>query len=159
MVYYGLALDTNAADIQPVGVTAAAGSIGKAADAGHVHAGLSMVATTGIAGFALQNGTPNILTWTPPNDGQMHRFTMFSLIHVTSAETGGLVQVAYFGPFAGAGQHVATIFNAALGTDTAGQAPANPFMAVVEPGSAVTLTQTSALTVGAATVWAEIWGS
>jgi len=33
----GTSLDTNAADIQPLGPSAVAGSIGKAADAGHVH--------------------------------------------------------------------------------------------------------------------------
>ena len=121
--------------------------------------GLTPQATTGNAGFALQNGTPNILTWTAPADGNMHRFTVFSLLHCTSAETGGLVQVGYFGPFAGASMHVATLFNAGLGTDTTGQAPANAFDALVGPGTAVTITQTSALTAGAATVWAEIWGS
>lgn len=41
-----LALDTSAADIQPVGTLPAAGSTGKAADAGHLHSeGLSGVLT------------------------------------------------------------------------------------------------------------------
>jgi hypothetical protein len=30
---------------------------------------------------------------------------------------------------------------------------------VVKPGSTVTIAQTSAMTVGAAVMWAEIWGS
>lgn len=117
------------------------------------------VAVTAAGGFALQNGTPTILSWTAPNDGAMHWVTSIpALIHVTGAETGGLVQVSYFG-FTGAAQHVATLFAAGLGTDTAGQAAANAFSFPVAPGTVVAVTQTSALTAGAAVVFASIWAS
>ena len=51
---------------------------------------MQLVATTGVNGFALQNGTPTILTWTPPNDGQVHRVLLIAQENVTVAETGGL---------------------------------------------------------------------
>ena len=53
-----------------------------------------LVATTGVNGFMLQNATPNILSWTAPNDGNMHRLIVFATLHVTSSETGGKVLVA-----------------------------------------------------------------
>jgi hypothetical protein len=118
--------------------------------------GLVMVAGTGIAGFALQNGTPTILSWTAPNDGLLHRVTLFGLIHVTSLETGGQVSMQYFGPFGGATAHTSTILAAGLAADTGGQA-ANFFNVPVGPGTTVTVAQTSALTAGAATLWAELW--
>lgn len=119
---------------------------------------LARVAATDPAGFALQNATPAILTWNVPNDGQPHRVTLFGLINVTAAETGGLVQVQYTGPQAGAQLHTSTIFAAGLALDTAGQTPAASLNVIVAPGSVVTLAQASALTAGAARVWAELWG-
>lgn len=119
---------------------------------------LGLLATTGPGGFALVNGTPAIITWTAPNDGQLHRVQVTALAHVTSAETGGQVNLTYFAPFAGATLHTTTVLAAGLGTDTAGQVNTLPFV-TVQPGTVVSIAQGSALTAGAATVWAEIWGS
>lgn len=118
-----------------------------------VSTGLTLQATTGVAGTALVNGTPTILSWTAPNDGQMHRAVLIVSQHVTSSETGG--QLAY-------------MFNAPDGSGPA----ANPFagnfgvgfagiinVALIAPGSVFSFKQNTALTVGAAMVWAEIWGS
>ena len=52
-------------------------------------------ATTGVAGFPLQNGYPDIASWTAPDDGIMHRVQIYALLIVTSTETGGQVE-AFF---------------------------------------------------------------
>lgn len=149
----GVTLDTNAADIQAVGAAAAAGSTGKASDAGHVHAGLSPVATTGLAGFALQNATPTILTWTTPNDGAMHQFQLFLVLDVTSAETGGEIDLQASTP--GGTYNSYRLFSSGLG---AGPYNGPSFALPVGPGQTVNIVQGSALTAGAATLWAAIWG-
>lgn len=119
--------------------------------------GMGLLAATPLTGVALVNGTQTFLTWTAPSDGQLHRVIVASVIHVTSAETGGQIQQIYT-PFPGGAPHNGVLFNAGLGSDTAGQVAAAIFSPVA-PGSTVTVSQTSALTAGAATLWAEIWGS
>jgi hypothetical protein len=111
-------------------------------------------AATPAAGFALQNGTPTILTWTPPNDGKLHRFIVFASLVVGSAETGGAIAQGFTDP-SGVSRSQA-LFNGGLG---AGFASPNNFSYTVQGGQPVTIAQSSALTVGAATLWAEIWGS
>jgi hypothetical protein len=115
-----------------------------------VAATLSQVATTGAAGTALVNGTPTILSWTAPNDGSLHVVSVFSVIKVTTLEVGGLVQLlATTGGTAG----TYTLMAAALGVGvTLGLATT----AVVDPGTTVSIVQGSALTVGAATLFATM---
>jgi hypothetical protein len=151
-------VDSTAGDIQPVGTAAAAGAVGKVADAGHVHKGFAKLATTGTAGFALQNATPNVISWTAPNDGAVHMFVAVSVVHVTSAETGGTIQVIYQSPTSGAGNHFSQLLAGGLGTDVNGQTGTTIF-ALVQPGTTVTIQQTAALTAGAATLVAELWGN
>jgi len=122
---------------------------------------LGLLASTfplsGTAGFALQNGTPNILTWTAPADGQMHRFMLISEMNVTSAQTGGEINVSFTEPDG--------VFRTRLlytGTLAAGFVQPSgdtPTLTLVAPGSVTTLFQQSAQTAGAAVLWAEIWGS
>ena len=116
--------------------------------------GIAALAATPAAGFALQNATPNIITWTAPNDGVNHRVQIFGGKRVTVGETGGVVQVNATDPGGGAiarqldpGGHVAGDF-----VYTAAQF-------LVQAGTTVTVQQSSALTVGASVTWAEIWGS
>ena len=111
-------------------------------------------ATTGPAGFALQNGTPTVISWTAPNDGQLHRALFFGSMHVTAAETGGQVNFSYTLP-----DGTANGVTAAAGG--AGTGPQNVFFytVVVQAGSTVSVVQATALTLGAAVLWAEIWGS
>ncbi len=117
---------------------------------------LGLMAATPVAGFTLVNGTPNIISWTAPNDGQLHRATFFTTLHVTSGETGGAIGFTYTTPD---GFAVASI-QLIAGAQTNGAYTANPPRAVVcAPGSSVVVGQSSALTAGAAVVWAEIWGS
>ncbi len=108
----------------------------------------------GLAGFPLQNGTPTILTWTAPADGQYHRVWLIGGIHVTSAETGGQVTLTI--PHPDGSSAAPVVFGAGQGTGSAGGAFNG---SIVGPGQTVTLAQSSALTAGAAVVWAELWGS
>lgn len=117
---------------------------------------LRLVATTGLNGFALQNATPTILSWTPPNDGNMHRFLILPYYAVTVATTGGKITVTWTGP-----DNISrtnTLYNGTYGT-TGAQPTVNSWIqeTVGYPGTAVTIAQNTALTVGAAVLWAEIW--
>jgi hypothetical protein len=117
---------------------------------------LSSKAATGIAGFALVNGTPTILSWTVPNDGNLHRFAIFGSLSVTENETGGNIGYAYVLP-----DGTQTSFELVAGNvNFAPSGEQAPFtnLAIVAPGSLVTVSQSTALTAGAATLWAEIWG-
>jgi hypothetical protein len=126
--------------------------VGNAAAALADLGGIGIVATTGIAGFNLQNATPNILTWTAPNDGNLHRVSVFSSGHVTIAETGGQVSLAYVLPDGTNATH--TLFAA---NQAAGDLQGTAFLLAIQPGSTVAIKQLSALTVGAAIIWAELW--
>jgi hypothetical protein len=117
---------------------------------------LQPVQATAAAGFALQNATPAIISWTAPADSNNHRVLIFASEHITSAITGGVVQVSQTTPDGSAG----LIANSLLaGGVTAGFRTAAITTLIVESGSTVTIEQTSAMTAGAATVWAEIWAA
>jgi hypothetical protein len=121
---------------------------------------LGLLASTfplsGTAGFALQNGTPNILTWTAPNDGALHRVALFAVKHVTSTETGGVIAVTYTLPD-GTASAAHTLLG---GSQASGDlVPSGAFLVLVEANTTVTVKQNSALTGGASIMWAEIWGS
>jgi hypothetical protein len=117
---------------------------------------LALLATTGAAGFAKQNGTPNILSWTAPNDGQLHRVQLLYTKNVTSSETGGAAAVSFVNP------SQAAVANVDAGNQAAGWTPGAPAGGVtfmMQPGQTITLAQTTALTAGASKVYAELWGS
>jgi hypothetical protein len=115
---------------------------------------MALLATTGINGYTLVNGTGTILSWTAPNDGNLHRVIYFAVKHVTVQEAGGQININYVLPDGTAG---------ADGFYAGGQAagPHNPITIAVpvEAGSTVTISQFSALTSGAAILWADLWGS
>lgn len=118
-------------------------------------AALTLVATTGEAGFTKVNATPNILTWVAPSDGQPHRFLIFASETVTTAETGGGVSTNQTAPGGGAQVGSNNIFSGGkiIGTYHVTDG------AVVQAGSTVTLLQSAALTAGACVMWAEIWAT
>lgn len=118
----------------------------------------SLLATTDDSGFALQNGTPTILSWTAPDDGQLHRVTLYAVLNVTSTETGGQIQLDWYGPWSGSAAYQLNIFNAEESATTHGSPPTISQNLLIGPGTTVSLVQSSALTAGAATVYAEIWG-
>jgi hypothetical protein len=117
-------------------------------------AGLSLQAVTPVAGVALINGTQNILTWTPPNDGLLHQMLLMVTFHVTSGETGGQVGTAFTTPDSGAATFASQVsaggVGAGFGTFAQGY--------FVLANTQFALKQNSALTGGAAVVWAAIWG-
>ena len=117
--------------------------------------GLALQKSTGPAGFALQNGTPTILSWTAPSDGQLHRIFVIGSGVATVAETGGGVNVNYALP----NGNVTPFPLLIPGGQGAGYIAAGYVAAIVGSGAVVTVQQGSALTAGAAILWAEIWGS
>jgi hypothetical protein len=118
-----------------------------------VSGSLALQAATPVAGFALQNATPTILTWTAPNDGALHRVLLMINLHVTSAETGGSIGVTI--PLPDGSSLTPTINAGGFGAGV----QAYTYTDFVKAGGTTTFSQTGALTGGAATVWAEIWGS
>jgi hypothetical protein len=111
--------------------------------------GFGIVATTGDAGFALENGTPTILSWEVPNDGQLHSVLICGQKYVTATETGGTVIYTYeIGGHAGLSH---TLFSGGNASGT-GVPPANNSF-VVDPGSTVSVSQSVALTGGASIVY------
>lgn len=116
---------------------------------------LSLAASTGPAGFALTAATPNVLTWTPPADGGLHRVLVIMDYIVTEAATGGQVDLGFTDP-TGQFQNRELV----AGGQPAGFAgPFAPGYYLVAGGQEVYLAQTSALTAGAVTVYAELWAS
>lgn len=120
-----------------------------------VNPSLKKIAATPNAGYALINGTGTVLTFTTPNDGQNHRYQLFTEKHVTVAETGGAIQLSYFTPDNSNG--VSTFFGGGQGTGVF--LPNGPQMFVAGPNTVVTVSQSSALTVGASLLFCEIWGT
>ena len=107
--------------------------------------------------FALVNGTPVFLTWNVPNDNQNHRFMVAVSQVVTGAETGGQVSVTATPPGGAAVSTPVVAPNNGIGTNL-GNSGARQ-LTPAAPGTTVTVAQSSALTAGAATVYAEIWGT
>lgn len=113
-------------------------------------------AATPPGGVALVNGTPNILTWTAPNDGQNHRVTVFLVKTVTVTEVGGGIAISL-----GSTGSIQTPY---AGGSSAAASPIVPgaggfYQYMVPPGATVTISQSSALTGGASKINAEIWAS
>lgn len=112
----------------------------------------NVVATTGIAGFALQNATPTILTWAVPNDGRLHTVLTHGVKVVTSLETGGAVIITYTP--SGSGSQSNTLI-------AGGQAVSNGILftvasVVAQPNTTVTVSQQTNLTAGASSIYASI---
>ena len=118
-------------------------------------AGMSLVAATPVAGYTLVNGTGTIISWTPPNDGLLHRAVCVNTLDVTSGETGGLIQVTFKAPDGTS----STQQLQAAGQTTGIHAGSLNLPGIVQAGQAVTVAQNSALSGGAAVFWCEIWGS
>lgn len=132
---------------------------------GHVASGplvtrhLELVATTGLNGVALVNGTPTILSWTAPNDGKMHRVITFSQLYVSVATTGGQVDASV--PLPSGNTSLKGIFSSTLAVGDYPLSQDNwPYsLALIPPNTTFSVVQQSALTAGAAKIWAEIWAS
>lgn len=114
---------------------------------------LQLQATTELPGFALQNATPTILSWTAPNDGQMHRILIYGALDVTLTLTGGQVNIAWTAPDGSIGHPNLFSANSAAGNHD------NLVGLLIEPGATININQSSAVTAGAGVLWAEIWAS
>lgn len=112
--------------------------------------GIGLVATTGADGHALADSTGNILTWTAPDDGALHRALVIATLVVGSTETGGKITYTYTA--GGAAQSGVQLFAAAASASSS----VSPGFAV-DPGTAVTVDQGTPLSGGAAVLYAEIW--
>jgi hypothetical protein len=112
-----------------------------------------LLASTPVAGYTLVNGTGTIFSWTAPNDGALHRVTIAINQIVTSIETGGATGLTNLTSPNGA------VHSPGLNAGGAGagltQLTSSFF---VQAGTTVTFAQTSALTGGAAILWADLWG-
>lgn len=131
------------------GITVASGAV--------VCEGTALVqkqSATPVAGTALINGTQTICTWTTPNDGLLHRVLAFGSLNVTSGQTGGVVNFSGVIPSLGTANDALFAGGQAIGSYM-GFGPA----AIVGPNQTVTINQATALTAGAAVIYAEIWGS
>jgi hypothetical protein len=117
---------------------------------------LSLQATTGTAGYPLEDATPNIIAWTAPNDGNMHRVLISLGMNVSSATTGGQISVTFTDPGGNvhSNQSMIAASRSAGFSGNAGAFACFP----IEAGSTVTISQSTDMTAGAATLWAEIWG-
>jgi hypothetical protein len=113
--------------------------------------GMTIQTTTGATPYTLVNGTGNILTWTAPNDGALHRVMVLCNLLVTSAETAGAIGLSIILPN-GTGK-VPGVLSGGSGAGLT-QVTQTYF---VEANTTVTLEQTSALTGGAAILWADLW--
>lgn len=123
----------------------------------YVAAGLTKVATTGANGFALQNGTSTILSWTAPDDGNLHSVILCGKLNVTAVMTGGATEFLLNG--VGLNMSNRTSTTQFFGGGGFGVGDFGPFQVTLEPGDTIGIAQSSALTAGAATVYAEIWAS
>ena len=108
-----------------------------------------ITAETSATGVALIDGTQTILTATVPNDGKVHNLLFNVYKDVTTALTGGQLTITHSQP--------ATLSASTKTTATtvAVHQIANGVMLVL-PGTTVTLSQSTAMTAGAAKVYAKI---
>ena len=116
---------------------------------------ITLLASTGTAGYPLINGTGTIVSWPAPNDGALHRVMVFSNIEVAGSQTDGAISVGFTD--AGGNAHSFNLY--AGGLASGGHAPGNSYQLTVEANTTLSITQSSAQTGGSATVWAELWGS
>jgi hypothetical protein len=139
-----------------VWICTAAGSPGSWVNAGAgAGPGMTLLAATPVAGYTLVDSTGTIISWTAPNDGLLHRVMLFLVMHVTSTETGGNIQFSADFPD---GQN-STVSPIVAGKGAGVQYPAFPYFFLVQAGTTVVLSQSTALTAGASVLWAELWGS
>jgi hypothetical protein len=118
----------------------------------------SKLAATAVAGVSLGNSTPTLISWTAPNDGAMHRVTVYIVGHVTSTATGGRIDLSVTLPDGTANTKTAIGNSQAAGVYYP-PSQTCPQALLLEANTTISVLQGTALTGGASTVWAEIWGS
>lgn len=113
------------------------------------------VATTGTGGYALTGSTGTILTYTAPSDGCLHWATFTAQLIVSSAETGGQVNLNVPGlgiSIFAAGNATGTFHplqNSVSGSESF----------LLRPGDTIAIQQATALTAGAAVLYADLYST
>jgi hypothetical protein len=96
----------------------------------------------------LVNGTPVLLSYTIPNDGRHHSIVGYFGLEVATTMTGGQVQV-HFQDGATGYTYTGNLYaGGAVGPAIYGSS----LVMRLSPGSSITITQTTALTGGSATI-------
>ena len=113
---------------------------------------LPITAETSATGVALINGTQTFLTVTVPNDGKVHTAQVMVAKDVTATLTGGTTAFTVT-PLVGT-TIVTTTTTTSVGYH--GGITTNATIHLVKPGTTVTVTQSTAMTEGAAKVYAKI---
>lgn len=114
----------------------------------------TVVAATPLGGFALQNATPSIISWTTPNDGQLHAVELSAMLIVSTAQTGGAVIISCT---IGGQVKQLTIYGGGAAAGVFAQV--SVITVECDPNTTVSLLQQTALTAGAANVYAEFIGA
>ena len=115
---------------------------------------LAKVADLGEDGYTLVDGTGTILSWTAPNDGNVHYAAVSARLAVSSAETGGGVGIETANDSLGDLTSPTAVIAGGQGVGTNGRAFAP---CPIGPGATITVYQSSALTAGAAVLYAAIF--
>jgi hypothetical protein len=118
---------------------------------------LSNVSSTGATGYTLINGTGTIVSWTAPNDGALHRVLIGGNVLVTSNETGGNISFSMTLPNGTTESGV--IIPGASTTGLLKLSSVGNGVFFIEANTTFSITQSSALTGGAAVGWFELWAS
>ena len=114
--------------------------------------GLPITAETSATGVALINGTGAIITAIVPNDGKVHQVVATMIKSVTSALTGGRTSVHWTNPLG----VVTSLTTTQTAVGTYGTSSTASPLSLASPGTTVYASQTSAMTTGAAKVYAKI---
>jgi hypothetical protein len=121
---------------------------------------LALQASTGPSGTALINGTQTFISWTAPNDGNLHRFITFTAKNVATTETGGQCRVTFTIPgVSGSNSAISTPYAGAQSNGAQLSAATGSLTGLIAPGTTISIIQSTALTGGASTMFAEIWGA
>jgi hypothetical protein len=115
---------------------------------------LNQVATTGLTGYALINGTGNItgLSWTAPNDGALHRVMLVGAVVASGSPAGGAIVVSSTDP-----SDTARAAQAAFSAPSSGYNFPTEGFYLIYPNTTFQVKQNSALTAGSATLYCDLW--
>lgn len=116
---------------------------------------VKQAASTIGTGFAMQNASDvTILQYTAPNDGKVHQVLLaMQIIAGAAGSTGGAIVYIYT---QGGTQFITSLSGGGLSANQVVGLNANFVSLAVDPGTTVTLQQQTAVTVGAAKVYAAL---
>jgi hypothetical protein len=117
---------------------------------------LATTDTSNPSGYSLINGTGTVLTWTAPNDGATHIVLVAATLDVASTETGGKLTVGFTMPDGTSG-YTYQLSAGGQGVGYDYSLYSVPPL-IVKANTSVFITQSTALTSGAAKLWAKFIG-